>query len=223
MSPILVRPVREQLEHDRVIRQLLVKYKRRFTVGANPGGEQTAPAGDPGSPLFPDLVLTAPGRGRRTLGVIEVETSESVNNLEAMAEWAAFARLRCDFVLYLPVGSVDAAKRLCTEHGIPVAEIWTYHMLGDQLRFAQVYTAPGARSIARAPAATGAGPGKDKAAPAGKASPRAAARPSRTAAAPRRAARSKPSPRQAAAPKRAAQPKSSPKTKPAAKKSARKK
>ena len=32
MSPILVRPVREQLEHDRVIRLLLVRLKRRHDV-----------------------------------------------------------------------------------------------------------------------------------------------------------------------------------------------
>ena len=43
MSPILVRPVREQLEHDRVIRLLQAKYKRKFEVAINPGNEQTAP------------------------------------------------------------------------------------------------------------------------------------------------------------------------------------
>ena len=36
MSPILVRPVREQLEHDRVIRLLQARFRRRFDVGINP-------------------------------------------------------------------------------------------------------------------------------------------------------------------------------------------
>ena len=45
LSPILVRPVREQLEHDRVIRLLQAKYKRKFDVAINPGNEQTAPVG----------------------------------------------------------------------------------------------------------------------------------------------------------------------------------
>ena len=45
LSPILVRPVREQLEHDRVIRLLQAKYKRKFDVAINPGHEQTAPVG----------------------------------------------------------------------------------------------------------------------------------------------------------------------------------
>ena len=40
MSPILVRPVREQLEHDRVIRLLQAKNRRRYEAGINPGAEQ---------------------------------------------------------------------------------------------------------------------------------------------------------------------------------------
>jgi hypothetical protein len=150
LSPILVRPVREQLEHDRVIRLLQAKYRRRFNVGLNPGGELTAPAGDPAAPLYPDLVLTAPGRGKRTLGIIEVETSESVNNLEAMAQWVPYSRLSAPFILYVPVGSVDPARRLCRDLGVAIAEIWTYHTLGDQLRFIQVYHTPDARATARA-------------------------------------------------------------------------
>ena len=44
MSPILVRPVREQLEHDRVIRLLQAKLKRKHDVAINIGDEQTVPA-----------------------------------------------------------------------------------------------------------------------------------------------------------------------------------
>ena len=74
MSPILVRPVREQLEHDRIIRLLQAKFKRKHDVGINPGAEQTAPVGVPPTALYPDLVLTSTERGRRLQGVIEVET-----------------------------------------------------------------------------------------------------------------------------------------------------
>ena len=65
MSPILVRPVREQLEHDRVIRLLQAKYKRKFDVAINPGNEQTAPVGNPPLPWFPDLVLQSTERSRK--------------------------------------------------------------------------------------------------------------------------------------------------------------
>ena len=43
MSPIFVRPVREQLEHDRLIRHLHARYKRKFEVEVNLGDEQLAP------------------------------------------------------------------------------------------------------------------------------------------------------------------------------------
>ena len=136
--PILVRPVREQLEHDRVIRLLQAKYKRKFEVGINPGNERAVPVGSGPATEYPDLVLQSPERGRKLLGVVEVETAESVNNLEAMSQWAAFARLRTPFHLYVPQSSIDTAKRLCADLHIPVAELWAYHLLGDQMRFTLV-------------------------------------------------------------------------------------
>jgi hypothetical protein len=142
LSPILVRPVREQLEHDRVIRLLQAKYKRKFDVAINPGNEQTAPVGTGPSPWYPDLVLQE--RGRKLVGVVEVETAESVNNLEAMSQWVAFGKLRAQFHLYVPSSAIDSTRRLCADLGIPVAEIWAYHSIGDQLRFTLVQkTGPG--------------------------------------------------------------------------------
>ncbi len=142
MSPILVRPVREQLEHDRIIRLLQTKFRRRFEVGINPGAEQNAPVATPAASVYPDVVLTSQDRGRKVVTVIEVETVESVNNLEAMAEWVAFGRLRPSFHLYVPTAMMEVAKRLCTDHSVPVDEIHSYHMVGDELRFVPVYRAP---------------------------------------------------------------------------------
>ena len=153
MSPILVRPVREQLEHDRVIRLLQPRYKRRFTVGINPGIEQAFPVGTAPDLQFPDLVLTSPGTGKKLTGVVEVETTESVNQLEAMAQWARFGRLPVEFILYVPSGVAPVARRLCGDHGIGVTEIWTFHTVGDQVRFAQVHRTPLAEKLAAARAA----------------------------------------------------------------------
>jgi len=153
LSPILVRPVREQLEHDRVIRLLQAKYKRRFTVGINPGTDQTAAVGAGAEAQYPDVVLTSPGSGKKLAGVIEVETSESVNQLEAMAQWARFGKLPVEFILYIPSGVAGVARRLCGDLGIGVTEIWTYHTVGDQVRFAQVHRAPLAEKLSAARAA----------------------------------------------------------------------
>jgi hypothetical protein len=142
LSPILVRPVREQLEHDRVIRLLQAKYKRKFEVAINPGNEQAAPVGPAEAPWYPDLVLLSSERARKLVGVVEVETSESVNNLEAMSQWRTFSSLNVQFHLYVPVSAVDSAKRLCTDHQIVTTEVWAYHAIGDQIRFTPVQRAP---------------------------------------------------------------------------------
>ena len=72
MSPILVRPVREQLEHDRIIRQLQAKFRRKYEAGINPGAEQNSPVSGAGpAPMFPDVVLLSPDRGHKLQGVIE--------------------------------------------------------------------------------------------------------------------------------------------------------
>jgi hypothetical protein len=139
VSPILVRPVREQLEHDRVIRLLQSKFRRKYEAGMNPGAEQNTPVGSGTNALYPDLVLMSPDRGHRLQAVVEVETGESVNHLEALAQWAHFSKIRAAFHLYVPAGMVDVARRLCEDNHIYVAEIWSYHTVGDQVRFTLVH------------------------------------------------------------------------------------
>jgi hypothetical protein len=139
VSPILVRPVREQLEHDRIIRLLQSKCRRKFDVGINPGIEQNTPVGNGATALYPDLVLQSQERGRRLQAIVEVETGESVNHLEALAEWAHFARVRAAFHLYVPATMVDVARRLCEDNQIHVHEIWSYHSFGDEVRFTLVH------------------------------------------------------------------------------------
>ena len=138
MSPILLRPVREQLEHDRVIRLLQAKYKRKFEVSMNLGNEQKAPVPIGQSPWFPDLVLQSTDKGRKILGIVEVETAESVNKVEAMSQWVAFSRARAQFHLYVPGSMIDVARQLCGDLQVTVGEIWAFHALGDQIRFALV-------------------------------------------------------------------------------------
>lgn len=149
VSPILVRPVREQLEHDRIIRLLQSKNRRRFDVGINPGAEQNVAVGSGPSAVYPDLVFHSLERGRRLEAVAEVETGESVNHLEALAEWANFSRLRSAFHLYLPASMVDVARRLCEDNQIQVQEVWSYHVFGDEVRFTLVHRSREQLAVAR--------------------------------------------------------------------------
>lgn len=157
VSPILVRPVREQLEHDRIIRLLHAKSRRKYEAGMNPGAEQNAPVTAGTAVLFPDLVLSSLERGKRLQAVVEVETTESVNHLEALAQWAHLSRLRTAFHLYVPSGMVDVARRLSEGNQIHVTEIWSYHTVGDEVRFTLVHRSrevptTGVRAVARPPA-----------------------------------------------------------------------
>ncbi|PYR72482.1 MAG: hypothetical protein DMF86_23460 [Acidobacteria bacterium] len=179
--PILVRPVREQLEHDRVIRLLQAKLKRRHDVAINVGDEKTTGIKVGVGQMFPDLVLTSVDRGHRLEGIVEVETGESVNHLEAMAQWAHFGRTRAPFHLYVPAVAVEIARRLLTENHVDVAELWSYHTIGDQTRFTLVQRATTAGPT-RAPAAAAV---PRKAAPAAAPSP---ARSRKPAPPPRKAA-----------------------------------
>ena len=143
MTPIFVRPVREQLEHDRLIRFLLAKFKakRKFDVLANVGDERQAPIKVGNNTYFPDLILLD---GKKVAALIEIETGESTNNLEAMAQWTHFSRARVPFHLYVPVLAVDAARRLCEANHVMATEIWSYRPVNDQFDLVRVHLDPDA-------------------------------------------------------------------------------
>ncbi len=173
MSPIFVRPVREQLEHDRLIRHLQATYKKKFEVAVNMGEEQAAPVKVGPKNVFPDLVLTA---DRKLAGVVEVETGDSVNNLEAMAQWVHFSRARVPFHLYVPVHVYDAARRLCEANQARVTEIWTYRPASDGFDLVRIHVDAAAAS-ARIPTARPAAAKAPAARPAAESAPAKAAKP----------------------------------------------
>lgn len=199
MSPILTRPVREQLEHDRVIRLLQARYKRKNDVVINPGNEQNQSITVDNLVVFPDLLLFAEG-SKRLLGTVEVETGESVNPIEARAEWGVYSKLRVPLHLYVPPACVDAVKRICAEYQIIVAELWTYTTSFDQVRFTMVH--------------------RDAEAPVVKVPPPAPSRPERSRAAKPAAKPAAVKAKPAAKTKAKPAPKPKPKAKPAAKKAA---
>jgi hypothetical protein len=112
--------------------------------------------------------------------VVEVETGESVNHLEALAQWAHFSRLRQAFHLYVPASMVEVARRLCEDNQIHVSEIWSYQMLGDQPRFALVHRSRESSGAGRVRAAKAAAP-KKATKPAKRGTPARGARPKKPA------------------------------------------
>ncbi|MCU0255454.1 MAG: hypothetical protein MUF60_01810 [Vicinamibacterales bacterium] len=135
MSPILIRPIREQIEHDRIIRVLQARLRKEFAVEANLGDERRVPVRVGEQVFYPDLVLTSSAASKKVQAIIEVETTESVNHLEAMAEWAHYGRSKAPFHLYVPSGLVDIARRLIESYKVSVAQLWSYSPVGDQVHF----------------------------------------------------------------------------------------
>jgi hypothetical protein len=210
VSPILTRPVREQLEHDRVIRLLQARYKRKNDVVINPGNEQNQSITVETLVVFPDLLVFAEG-GKRLLATVEVETGESVNPIEARAEWGVYSKLKVPLHLYVPPVCVDAVKRICAEYQIIVAELWTYTTSFDQVRFTMVHRDAEAPVVKLPPAA----PRQAQARPERARATKPAAKPAAKPAVPK----AKPAAKAKAAKAKPAQ-KPKPKAKPAVKKAA---
>src|SRR4029079_15609206 len=88
----------------------------------------------------------------------EVETTESVNHLEAMSQWVAVSKFKAAFHLYVPTGCVDNARRLSTELNVEIAELWAYQSVGDQIRFMLIQRSAAAEKARAAESAARAKP-----------------------------------------------------------------
>jgi hypothetical protein len=137
LSPILLRPSREQDEHDRLARYLEAKYaKKKLEVFVNVRDEQLMPVKFGSLTRYPDLVL---GENKKLAGVVEIETGESVNNLEALAQWVHFGKAKVPFHLYVPANMYEATRRLCDTYHAKVTEIWTYRGAVDGFDLVRMY------------------------------------------------------------------------------------
>lgn len=139
MSPIYIRPAREQAEHDRLILFLEAKYGKKLDVLINKGDARDYALKIGQGTFFPDLILQEAGK---LAGVIEIETGESTNNLEALAQWVHFGKSKAPFSLYVPVLAYDAARRFCEQNQVTVSEIWTYRPLMDGFDLVKVFQDP---------------------------------------------------------------------------------
>jgi len=139
VSPIYIRPAREQAEHDRLTLFLEAQHGKKLDVLINKGDARDYALKIGTGTYFPDLILQESGK---PVGVIEIETGESTNNLEALAQWVHFGKARVPFHLYVPVTMVDAARRFCEQNQVTVSEIWTYRALMDGFDLVPVFQDP---------------------------------------------------------------------------------
>ena len=103
--------------HDKVITEAVkILDQERFDIYTNPNQEKNASIND----NYPDIILTE--KGTTTVKfIIEVETSDSINQNEAENQWKKYAtEINCTFYLLVPTNSLNKANELCKILGINV-------------------------------------------------------------------------------------------------------
>lgn len=117
--------------HDKVVRDIVSHLNTEaFDVYINPGQEKNAGIGD----NYPDVILTEKN-GTTVKFIMEVETSESVSQEEALRQWKKYvSEINATFYLVVPSLSLKKAKELCQREGIN-ARFTTFLVSGETIIF----------------------------------------------------------------------------------------
>ena len=105
------------LLHDKVIAEAVkILNQEQFDIYTNPNLEKNAGIND----NYPDIILTEKGTNTVKF-IIEVETTDSINQNEAENQWKKYAtEINCTFYLLVPNNSINKANELCKKLGINV-------------------------------------------------------------------------------------------------------
>lgn len=117
--------------HDSVVLQIVPRLNtEKYDVYTNPGQEKNAGIGD----NYPDVVLTE--KGDTTVRfIMEVETEDSVNTIEALNQWKKYVKeINATFYLVVPISMLTRAKNLCQQNGIN-ARFTTYTIQNNTINF----------------------------------------------------------------------------------------
>lgn len=103
--------------HEKVINAAIQALnKLDFDIYTNPGTSKNAAISD----NYPDIILTEKGK-KNAKFIIEVETRETVNDVEAEIQWKKYAKeINATFYLLVPYESRNMAESICRRLGINV-------------------------------------------------------------------------------------------------------
>jgi hypothetical protein len=104
----------DQREHDRVVLAAQEFYRASGKYcWVNPGTNNNVPCGR----YYIDIIASDNPSGENSW-LVEVETDDSVSEVEAKEQWKSYAAEYPGWVLAVPQHSAPEAKRLLTKHGI---------------------------------------------------------------------------------------------------------
>jgi hypothetical protein len=113
-----------QFIHDNVIEAAISRLDYiNYDIYKNPGQQKNARVGA----NYPDIILTK--KGELTIQfIIEVETTDSVNLIEASHQWKKYStEIKASFYILVPLLSKKLAISLCKQIGIS-ARFGTYQV-----------------------------------------------------------------------------------------------
>ena len=107
--------------HDRVIQAAFDHLeKENHDVYINPGQQkQTSVGGE-----YPDIIIT-PKNDKNVKWIIEVETTSTISQSEAINQWTQYSKLGGTFYLLVPKVSRNLAEQICIQNNIK-ARFGTY-------------------------------------------------------------------------------------------------
>jgi len=117
------RPTESQTLHDKIIQQAYDNLdKVGHDVYVNAGQQNNTNVGGE----YPDIIITTKD-DKAVKFIIEVETSDSINQSEAVTQWTKYSKLGGVFYLLLPKESRNLAEQICIQNNIK-ARYGTYSL-----------------------------------------------------------------------------------------------
>lgn len=119
-----VRTEKGQNDHDKAIKDIAnhSRYTSKIgTVFMNPGNEHNLSVND----QYPDIGVYLSYQ-KKVAEIGEVETADSVDETEALLQWADYGKLGVPFDLFVPSGSYTETSELVKKYSIKVREIVIY-------------------------------------------------------------------------------------------------
>lgn len=132
------RTTQLQNHHDTAVRLLAAHWRDpvRYNIATNPDGQQNRWAGR--SDLFPDIIAwSRQGERDVALWIVEVETGDSVTEVEARGQWANYAATGIPLSLAVPMGSGSTAWQVAQRLGIAVQRVFEHSVIGGRLQIVE--------------------------------------------------------------------------------------
>ncbi|MCH7922730.1 MAG: hypothetical protein IH975_06845 [Nitrospinae bacterium] len=123
LIPPKERPPLSQNQHDTIIEIIEKSLREDYMVLSNPDKEKNISIRN----TYPDLLIYDLST-LKIIGVVEVETNESVTSNEASSQWKTYSNLGYPFYLCVPKELLQDASQLINNHNVNCKGVFGYFL-----------------------------------------------------------------------------------------------